>query len=249
LEVEDQALYKANAWPDCLNAIGVWRGIVVSERVVEKLRRIGIISFGASVLEVMKITSDGLSSICPPRYLHILAEPGIQVQIVAGRDETDERWLLKMEKWSGADVVATQPPNDDRVFCTRRVIELARSERWSNFRFNPSDMTFEEGHGFDGIDYLGSDWPPAQWYSGPSQRSPSEWLKILVGEDQKASYQAHLALLKVGSTVVPELVELLRRGTEQQQVRVSYILRSLGASGTALPADVALRVEDLTRYG
>lgn len=49
-------------------------------------------------------------------------------------------------------------------FCSRRVIEAARAERWTGFSFYPADLPFDMHPVWDGIDYLGEEWPPRRWY-------------------------------------------------------------------------------------
>ncbi|RNC80983.1 MAG: hypothetical protein ED559_04050 [Phycisphaera sp.] len=46
------------------------------------------------------------------------------------------------------------------VFVTRRVIEIARSERWTNARFRKHDAVFFRSRE---IDYLANRWPPPGW--------------------------------------------------------------------------------------
>jgi len=48
------------------------------------------------------------------------------------------------------------------VYCTREIIELARTERWSNARFVPTGLPPKERTHWR-IDYLGHRWPP-RWY-------------------------------------------------------------------------------------
>jgi hypothetical protein len=49
-------------------------------------------------------------------------------------------------------------------YCSRRVLEVAHSERWTGFTFYPADLPFDLHPLWDGIDYLGKKWPPYRWY-------------------------------------------------------------------------------------
>ncbi len=71
--------------------------------------------------------------------------------------------LPRLRTWDGSDVFAVT--NCGRFWgCTLRVIEIARAQRWTNFKFVPFDIEHSLQCGWEGIDYLGKTWPPDSWY-------------------------------------------------------------------------------------
>src|SRR5205814_8332421 len=73
------------------------------------------------------------------------------------------QYVPKLETWNGADFGRCR--NQQQViYCSLRVLLLARECGWLNFRFQPIDVLQERSMGWSGIDYLGKQWPPLKWY-------------------------------------------------------------------------------------
>ncbi|RNC80981.1 MAG: hypothetical protein ED559_04040 [Phycisphaera sp.] len=61
--------------------------------------------------------------------------------------------------WDKSDFF-TYLPFGHGVFVSKRVIEVARTERWTNAMFRTHDAIYTGGRP---IDYLAKDWPPPGW--------------------------------------------------------------------------------------
>lgn len=75
------------------------------------------------------------------------------------------------ESWDGSDFMIAGLHHGGLLpfggfYCTRRVVELARREGWSNLSFTPADYI-----GVCGGDFRKRPWPPEQWY--PANHPPS----------------------------------------------------------------------------
>lgn len=74
------------------------------------------------------------------------------------------------QSWDGSDfiMVSKKIPiyGSGGFYCTRRFVELARSETWSNLNFTPIDMM-----GQCVGDFRDLPWPPEKWY--PENHPPS----------------------------------------------------------------------------
>lgn len=68
-----------------------------------------------------------------------------------------------VDTWDGTDFV-TNRGNAHTVYCSLRVVETARAERWTGFAFQPADLPFGLQVHWNGVDYLGEEWPPRRWY-------------------------------------------------------------------------------------
>ncbi|MEO1717481.1 MAG: hypothetical protein AAFR76_10250 [Planctomycetota bacterium] len=61
--------------------------------------------------------------------------------------------------WDASDFFSFRPFGQG-VFVTKRVIEVARVERWTNAMFRKHDALYVPSRP---IDYLAEDWPPLDW--------------------------------------------------------------------------------------
>lgn len=68
-----------------------------------------------------------------------------------------------MDTWDGTDYVTQRSQRLD-FFCSLRVVETARAERWTGFGFHPADLSIGVQALWQGVDYLGDQWPPSRWY-------------------------------------------------------------------------------------
>lgn len=68
-----------------------------------------------------------------------------------------------VDSWDGTDFVMGRH-NAGSMYCSLRVIERARAERWTGFAFQPADLPMGLQAHWNGVDYLGEEWPPRRWY-------------------------------------------------------------------------------------
>lgn len=176
-------------WPDFVDPNDNNRVLpCVSARVVEGLHKAGIGSFEALPVEI----ENKARKLGPPPWEYfglVIARtarcdeaksgavaPPVECQ-TCGKRSTPPGWkfvvprraVLEKDGWKGQDLFkfANIGPSDV-AFCTRRVLELARAERWTNCRFVPVDVDQIECCTWKGIDYLGKQWPP-RWYPIPAE--------------------------------------------------------------------------------
>jgi hypothetical protein len=125
--------------------------------------------------------------------------------------------------WDGSDFFKIANYRSHYVGVSRRVLELARFQRWTNCRFTPFDVYRRHAIYWDGIDYLGKTWPPDAWYPVPksARRSREEWLQWLGGNIFKA---AHDPLLDFCPAVIADLRKLIQGGTELQRWNAQWTL-------------------------
>lgn len=74
----------------------------------------------------------------------------------------ESRYAL-IETWDGTDYVTQRTQRMD-FFCSLRVVETARAEKWTGFGFHPADLSIGVQALWPGVDYLGEQWPPRRWY-------------------------------------------------------------------------------------
>lgn len=128
---------------------------------------------------------------------------------------------------------------DARYLCTREFIEAARRHGWTNWRFDAFDDPFSSELYWNGIDYLGKQWPPETWYAPPPDhgKTKDEWLADLVGNDSSKTYHAERALAYIGSPAIDDLVRLLRGGDLRAAYEAAVALRTMNLR-MALPKDL-----------
>lgn len=78
------------------------------------------------------------------------------------RPNNESRYAL-METWDGTDYVTQRGQRMD-FFCSLRVVETARAEKWTGFGFHPADLSIGVQALWQGVNYLGKEWPPRRWY-------------------------------------------------------------------------------------
>ncbi|HYE61182.1 MAG TPA: hypothetical protein VD997_04230 [Phycisphaerales bacterium] len=146
--------------------------------------------------------------------------------------------------WAGLDLFISEDLEPVlQVFCTRKVLELARRERWTGARFEPIDAPFDltnRSHVWKGIPYLGKQWPPKAWYPPPPDagKSPEEWVQQLVsGVEQlppaRSGYKtpqadvagAFHALLWIGAPAIPLLEPLLYHVNQNLRKDAAWLIQ------------------------
>jgi hypothetical protein len=249
----------ATEWPDCMQDLASIPGLLLSQRVVEVLRAecTGILDFQPA--RVIQNTCAKLRTE-PPLYFYMNIAGRIDIDPVASevtgpepcsgcyvRDGYFEarRLVPVRESWDGSDLFKIRNLGTGQIYCSRRVVELARRERWTNLNIQPMDTETRFSYRFEGIDYLGEKWPPDNWYPEPPQtgRTPEQWVETLKSAEGEENYRAQLALLEVGGQVLPQLLDLLAHGNDVERVRAAQVLSGLRYSGTELPSEVVPAIE------
>lgn len=164
-------------WTDMVGSTAGGPPFLLSERVIEVLRENRIPGFTEFPVDIHEIRSRSklLAANDPPRYYYLRIEGLADLDFRAsGMDSVDQcQTCFKMNKRSSPlrfafvekdldDVGFVAPRNfpSGFVFCGRRILELAREHRWSNLRFVPSGVLRKDSYDWQGVDYLGKQWPP-----------------------------------------------------------------------------------------
>lgn len=184
-------------WTDCLaqsvlvpglTVASSYYAMIVSERCVSALRSEGVLEV------VLPDIFETLTGAMPPTYLAVTGSPGVDLVAAKSRYSVPLPNLpgsrAEISTWTGKDFVcSTQEGGRGRAhFCSRRVLEAARAQRWTGFTFHPADLP-QTLHGlWDGIDYLGEEWPPRSWY--PPDPSRFECVEDWISAFSQAGYGA-----------------------------------------------------------
>jgi hypothetical protein len=160
-------------WADIVGAGSFGPRFMVSERVITDLREIRATGFVPYAVEIQRIESYELQVPPTPRYYYLEITGSITIDWKASKlHEPCERcgaplkietrkpdWLIPVQNsWDGSDFFRGHPYGGP--FCSERVLQLARRNRWVDFQFLPVAPTdypiAEDG---SGIDYLSDEWP------------------------------------------------------------------------------------------
>ncbi len=115
-----------------------------------------------------------------PSYRCLIPEEGLGIDPdwIAGVDRRflkapvpaivpqETRFVPDLKSWSGVDISGCSNFPTNCIWCTTKVIELARRRKWKDFRFYPMDLPYfaaSKFNKFAGVDYRGKKWPP-DWY-------------------------------------------------------------------------------------
>lgn len=250
-------LPRRRRWPDIGNYFSESNnGLLWSERLVHDLVEAGIVLADSVVTpEIIVGPQSPASRYCVlnlPRDLDLdMASSGVDLaqvsvcpvcgSVLSGVVQAD-RYVPREGSWRGNDLFMLRYPKLHRaVFCTRRVLDLAREKRWRGLRFEPIDVERKLSLGWDGIDYLGKKWPPDSWYpKRPSEgRSPRAWLEMYNSvRDGNAWYEAWRALLDCADDALPLVLEQLRSADEDQRIRAARLLLAMDhGSAVDVPKD------------
>ena len=143
----------ASKWPDFLGHGGGTPNYFVSEKVVEDMKSAGVPILRLTEMPVATINSKLLKDIPPPRYFVLEAAPGIEVDLAASGIPEDAEgkavlnplpkpWppvlRLRRSSWNGTDLFTFSNLEIRHThICTERVVELAKTQGWTNCRFDP----------------------------------------------------------------------------------------------------------------
>ncbi len=159
---------KGEFWPDALECAGGFMGLYVASHVKETLDNAAI-KYGRGFRAVLaRPYLKKLQRSVPPSYFYLPAVLGAKLDFAAsgyriastcsrcGRIRTDaasepSKYKLIEETWNGSDIFYTDL-SPVALFCSDRVLTLARENRWTNFRFVPPEQA--HNYAYSGINYL-----------------------------------------------------------------------------------------------
>jgi hypothetical protein len=169
-------------WMDCLNSYPDLKPLVISKRVADGITRAG---FKGVRLVPLRMSTVKISRRIPFPYFALLptgralqyrlrffVRRSSRVHDLVWEAPEGEKPSVKFdywvrvpdrESWDGSDFMPFHPrlyigPAGLTV-CTRKVVELIRSEGWSNFSANPIDVPDYETR-----ELRSASWPPETWY-------------------------------------------------------------------------------------
>jgi hypothetical protein len=257
-----------SGWPDVMQR-RYERGVLLSERVAAALEGAGI-HVRMRPARITRLESKKLTRRGAPKYVLPILESGIRVDreasgmstgtfgpycaVCGTRGAIDGGKIAPMNRsarrgihavpgsWTGLDLFISEDMVPvSHVYCTRKVLELARRERWTGARFEvmdaPSDLTIRSP--WKGIPYLAKKWPPEAWCPPPPDagKTPKEWVAQLARGVAKApparsgfmypqedAAAAVHAILWIGPPAVPYLVELLRHENQRARKDAAWLL-------------------------
>lgn len=222
---------------------------ILSDRVIEAFQAAGITGYSAYPVTIGKVRPKKLREQPHPWYFYIevagtldldLAASGLPAAespdgVLSGRDRPRAiRYIPEPASWDGTDLMKLRNYPMRGIICSRRVIELARKERLTNFRFRPLGLLGHQEIGGKGVDYLGKTWPPA-WYPPHARtiKSLDQWLDELSLESTAHPFEYHKQridpLLDFGLEALPGLKRILQTGSllaRKHAALVVYYLRT-----------------------
>lgn len=146
----DIVIDEGSKYPDVLGC-AEYPFLIVSEAVVSDWQKAGISSFHTYPVGIADVQARKLRGVAPPHYLRVEIDGRCQIDLEASGAHVTERcsvcghvtieppmfpgFHMAADSWDGAPLFR-DPELFPRVnFCTRKVVELARSRQWTNIRF------------------------------------------------------------------------------------------------------------------
>ena len=171
VELED----KGTKWVDFIGDARGHLAFLVSERVIHGLRAAGVDAFHTSPINFSRVPKRLRDQVVSDYFVF---HPKLKV---SGRIER----LGKIDRFDVADhsriLIDDEPPitepiaryeDSPTIICTWEIVELARTEKWTNIGFHPIDAIRSsatarppKGTGLLTIDPLSRTWPPERLYS------------------------------------------------------------------------------------
>lgn len=257
-------------WPDALDVEYARPPLFVSERVVTDLERIKATGFTPGRVQWAVSRGDSPRKLDQPDYYDLdiagtidrdenasgiagLARCGSCSRQLTERLVRPRRYAPVAESWDGSDLFRVRTwAKGGSIFCTLRVLELARERRWTNFRFDAMDVVRDHAEafgamrsGYRGVDYLAEQWPPPAWYPEPPSagRTADEWIAELWSDDYSRWFQARIALFDLGAECVAKLAESLEQEPETRQRVIAGILAYIHKNRSPLPESLVSGIE------
>lgn len=247
---------------------------IVSERITSGLKEIDASGFRAHAVELQVSDNSPLRSEPHGDYFYLDVTGRIDIDLNASGLAHVERcpqcfiqcapgqepplcYRPITSTWSGTDLFRIRNYPNQQTFCTMPVVELARSQRWSNARFDPMDILRDHITRWAGIDYLGAQWPPRRWYPpSPSEgKTPQEWAEQLKSTDDMERRAACIAIDDIGyncpEAVIHFLVRLLDDPDAATRTNAAYSIARISThrkkyyNETLVSNDVVKRVQSL----
>jgi hypothetical protein len=208
---------------------------MVSERVALSLKKARIERFDAWPVEVRKIHSKRLRETARPRYYCLVVGGRLDVDVGDG-PRSRGRILPRRETWDATDLCRC-PERPRMVFCTLKVLELAREHRWTNCRFDLLGADPLRARTRGGIDYLGKRWPPKDWHPPvPGARKRANLLRRLVETENRGErWKAQHELSRLGEEGLELVVPAYEAATGDARHRLAWLLKVLLSHGVTLP--------------
>lgn len=244
----ETAIEGGTTWTDIFGTSSASPHFFLSERVVRTMQKAGVAGVDAYPVKITQVKSKGLQKKQPwPNYFYLGVYGHIDIDHEAGRPKNTsgslQRFTPILETWDGSDVFVMRNEFNRMVFCTQKVLELARQHRWSNFMFRPMDVLRRYG---GQIDYLAEQWPPESWYPTPPSagKTMQEWIDVLLTDEYVG--KAAFPLLDFGDEAIRPLLALLDDPslTPLQRYNVADALRHFKWEfATEFPPDAAEKME------
>lgn len=254
-------IHGGTSWMDAIG-IASWPLFLVSRRVVVALEQIGAKGFEPRAVCFTKVQSPAMQN--APDYFYLDVKGRIDIDLKSSglegaqqcpgcfRDLSTKlieptRYVPAREGWDGSDLFRLRNRPNLLVFCTRRILELARQERWTNFRFEPMDVVQRHAVSWSGIDYLGEQWPPAKWYPDApgAGKSIAELVGQLCNEPHPQYVAAYRALIELGRDAVPYVAPLLDDVSATTRKRAARVLAVIHSRSDPLPADLKNKAREI----
>lgn len=165
-------------WPDAIGGDSAGNDhVLISQKAVD--------AFGVLDKGDYELVEASFDVSCPTNYFLVVGKLGIAFKAIPGFEAFTcrcgrlqkgipddvaakvgpairSRILEPIEEtWSGSPFLTGRVGN---LLCSREVVEVARNQELSNFKFDRIDSTPRQRGSWDGIDYLGKQWPPEKWY-------------------------------------------------------------------------------------
>lgn len=257
------------SWTDALPVAGFYPPYLVSERVAKGLEAIGATGYKLLPVRFSDVEGNRLQRLPEPKYYYLSVSGMIDIDIGASglgsmdwcpacKASTSKHFVQHLkhvpirESWDGSDIFKVGPrPTWGVLYCTRRVLELARNERWSSFQFEPMDIVRRHSSSWGGIDYLGDAWPPKNWYPTPPSagKSLAEWVDQMRRDDPEGFRQARIAISDIAydepEAVIPELAKMLDEADEKRCRHAARMLGLIYAHSGLVSKEIRNRISPL----
>ena len=138
-------------WPDILNCGDL---PIVHERVAARIAEVGLTGAVAHPTTIAEVGVKGLRNKPIPAYFLLEIRGKVDVdhselggagnfctfcgqslKLINAGGGKGARTIPKLETWDGSDFVMTRNWKTTRFYCTRRFVDLACENHWTNFRF------------------------------------------------------------------------------------------------------------------
>jgi len=262
-EVSTCTVVGGTFWPDVLGCSSS-TPCLMSEHAVQGLLRMNASGFAPKPVAIAGTRDTTLRKETAPRYFYLHVDGSIDIHLTAsglaaprcpacktlqGAVKTEARALVPDdESWDKSDILKISNHINAMYFCTKTILELARSDRWTNARFDPMDILQRHAVYWGGIDYLGNEWPPKQWYPIPpgTGKSLQEWVQQMKGGDPEATRNARIAIADIAydkpDEVIPELAQMLGEPSDYCHRHAARMLGLIHFHSGLVPLDIRQRI-------